>query len=42
MGAAWARHAVGESALRVTELMEHMFLKCVVAVNTLMPGGGGQ
>jgi hypothetical protein len=38
-GTAWARHAVCESALRVKELTEHMFLKCIVAVNTLTPGG---
>jgi len=33
------RILLSEDSLRVTELMEHMFLKCIVAVNTLLPGG---
>jgi hypothetical protein len=33
------RILISEDSLRVTELMEYMFLKCIVAVNTLTPGG---
>lgn len=32
------RILLSEDSLRETELMEHMFLKCIVAVNTLTPG----
>jgi len=32
------RILLSEDSLRVTELREHMFLKCTVAVNTLTPG----
>lgn len=33
------RILLSEDSLRVTELTEHIFLKRIVAVNTLTPGG---
>ena len=37
-----SRILLSEHSLKVTELTEHMFLKCIVAVNTLKPAGGSE